>query len=89
MLAPPGAGLGSATVGARLVGNLLFAAVNLVLLAWVLAAATGAPASETVDEQWRLSAVMAVGTCGLGAVAVALGRDAPALLPFALLPAPP
>ncbi len=87
VLAPPGSELGPATVGAILVGNLLFGAANLVLLAWVLAAAMGAPAAETVDEGWRLSGIMAVGTCGVGAVAVALTVDAPALLPFAFLPA--
>ncbi len=87
VLVRPGAGLGSTTVAAIVLGNLLFGAVNLVLLAWVLAAATGASAQETVDEQWRLSAVMSVGTCGLGAVAVALAVTAPALLPFAFLPA--
>lgn len=87
VLVQPGAGLGSPTVAAIILGNLLFGAVNLVLLAWVLAAATGSPARETVDEQWRLSAVMSVGTCGLGAVAVALAVTTPALLPFAFLPA--
>jgi PAS domain S-box-containing protein len=87
LLAPPASGLGVRTVAAIVVGNLLFGATNLVLLAWVLAAATGASAQETVDEQWRLSAIMSVGTCGLGATAVALAVSAPALLPFAFLPA--
>jgi PAS domain S-box-containing protein len=86
-LAPPGAGLTSPTVLALTLGTLLFGAANLVLLSWVLAAATGTPAAATVEEQWRLSAVMSVGTCGLGAVAVALAVAAPALLPFAFLPA--
>ncbi|HSP36279.1 MAG TPA: ATP-binding protein [Frankiaceae bacterium] len=87
LLAPPGTGLRSPTVAAICLGNVLFGAVNLVLLAVVLAAATGASAQETVKEQWRLSAVMSIGTCGLGAVAVALAVSAPALLPFAFLPA--
>jgi PAS domain S-box-containing protein len=86
-LAPPGSGLGSTTVAAVTLGNLLFGAANLVLLAWVLAAATGASARETMNEQWRLSGVMSIGTCGLGAVAVALAVSTPALLPFALMPA--
>jgi PAS domain S-box-containing protein len=86
-LTTPASGLDGTTVVALCLGNLLFGTANLVLLAWVLAAATGVSARDTVDEQWRLSAVMSIGTCGLGATAVALAVSAPALLPFAFLPA--
>jgi hypothetical protein len=40
-----------------------------------------------MTDGWRLSLVMAVGTCGIGAVAVGVAVNAPALLPFTLLPA--
>jgi signal transduction histidine kinase len=74
-------------VAALLVGTLVFASLNLCLLSWVIAAAGGPPARETVEDSWRLSLIMAVGTCGIGAVAVGVSNTAPFLLPFALLPA--
>jgi signal transduction histidine kinase len=86
-IARPGEGLTGMMVVALLAGTLTFAALNLLLLSWVLSAASGAPIKETMSDGWRLSLVMAVGTCGIGAVAVGVGISAPALLPFTLLPA--
>ena len=85
--APAGSGLSATMVIALLCGTLAFAALNLGLLSLVLSAVGGAPARETIVESWRLSLIIAVGTCGIGAVAVAVAISAPALLPFTLLPA--
>ena len=87
LVAESGSGLDGGTVGALLLGTLIFAAINLSLLSWVLSVATGTPARETIAESWRLSLVMAVGTCGIGAVAVGVAISSPFLLPFTLLPA--
>jgi signal transduction histidine kinase len=64
-----------------------FTAVNLVLLAWLFHAATGAAPVQTIREEWRLSALMAIGSVGIGFMAVVLGYHAPGGLPLALLPA--
>ena len=85
--APPQAGLSADVVGALLAGTLCFAAINLGLLSWVLSLVAAVPARQTITESYRLSLLMAVGTCGIGAVAVAVAVDAPALLAFTLLPA--
>lgn len=87
LVATPGSGIDTKAVLAVLTGTLAFAAVNLVLLAAVLRASIGVGIGETVREGWRLSAVIAVGTCGIGAVAVALMNKTPALVPFTLMPA--
>jgi signal transduction histidine kinase len=63
-----------------------FTAVNLILLAWLFRTTTGAALNEVLDEEWRLSALMAIGSVGIGFMAVALA-DTPAALPFAFLPA--
>ena len=86
-IAHPGEGLSGTMVAALLLGTLTFAALNLVLLSWVLSAAIGTPMKESMSDGWRLSLVMAVGTCGIGAVAVGVAISSPALLPFTLLPA--
>jgi signal transduction histidine kinase len=65
----------------------VFTAVNLLLLAWLLGATTGASTREVLDEEWWLSALMAIGSVGIGFMAVALAFAAPAGLPFAFLPA--
>jgi signal transduction histidine kinase len=82
-----GSGLSGPMVAALLVGTLVFAALNLALLSCVISAAGGPPARETITDSWRLSLVMAIGTCGIGAVAVGVLNSAPFLLPFVLLPA--
>jgi len=88
LMARPGSGFhGGSTVVALLAGTLGFAAVNLLAVATVLAVTDGVPPSATVRGEWRLWAVMAVGTVALGATAVAVADTAPLLLPFSLLPA--
>ena len=75
------------SVVALLAGTLGFAALNLLTLARVLSLVEGVTPRSVVCEGWRLSAFMAVGNAAVGSVAVALVRDAPALAPFAVLPA--
>ena len=87
LVAGSGSGITTETVLAVLTGTLAFAAVNLVLLAAVLRATIGVPIGETLREGWRLSAIIAIGTCGIGAVAVAMLDATPALVPFTLMPA--
>ena len=43
--------------------------------------------SRRCSETWKLSSIMAAGGIALGSVAVVVGRSAPVLLPFTLLPA--
>ena len=69
------------------IGALVFAGINLAMLAQVLRATTGVPPMATIRETWRLSSIMAIGGLALGAVTVVVGRSAPALLPATLLPA--
>ncbi len=83
----PASGLSGPTVAGLLLGTLAFAALNLALLSWVLSIAGGVPARETIAESWKLSLIMAVGTCGIGAIAVGVAISSPFLLPFTLLPA--
>lgn len=83
---------GTALFGARSViglclGTLGFAAVNLVLLAWVLAAVEHVSVLSVVRDGARLSAFMAIGNVAVGSVAVAVAASAPWLLPFTALPA--
>jgi signal transduction histidine kinase len=83
----PGAGIGVATAVGLVVGMFASTAVNLVLVAHVLAVVGGDDPKQVVRDGMRLSAVMALGTTGLGATAVTLADAAPALLPFSVLPA--
>ncbi len=75
------------TVAAVLFGTLAFAALNLSLLSWVIDATGAASAREVIAESWKLSVIMAIGTSGIGAVAVGVLNTSPFLLPFTLLPA--
>jgi PAS domain S-box-containing protein len=86
-LSSAGAGMTAATALGLAVGMIAFAAVNLVLVARVLAVVGGGQPQQVVREGLRLSAVMALGTTGLGATFVTLADAAPALLPFSVLPA--
>jgi hypothetical protein len=86
-LSSPGVGMNLRTVAAMTVGMVAFAALNLVLVARVLATVSDVEPGQVVREGLRLSAVMALGTTGLGATAVTLASAAPALLPFSVLPA--
>jgi len=82
-----GAGVSLRSVVGLVVGMSAFTAVNLVLLARVLAIVGDDDPEQVVRDGLRLSAVMALGTTGLGATAVVLADTAPALLPFSVLPA--
>ena len=85
--APVGGGITLMTAIALIIGMAGFTAVNLVLVARVLSVVSDADPQEVVRDGLRLSAVMALGTTGLGATAVTLAEAAPALLPFSVLPA--
>lgn len=81
----------SGTLGVRAVlgivaGTLVFAAVNLVALAAVLAVIEGGEVRNILALEWPLSAIMAVGNAGAGMMAVEIGLSVPALLPFVALP---
>ncbi|MDP9183572.1 MAG: hypothetical protein M3P04_12460, partial [Actinomycetota bacterium] len=87
LLAAPGDGLSLRTVAALVVGMLGLTGVNLVALSRVLAVVAGDDPRRIVRDGLKLSAVMAIGTVALGGTAVTLASAAPALLPFALMPA--
>jgi PAS domain S-box-containing protein len=80
-------GLGPATVLGLVLGMTAYTAANLIAVARLMALLSGDDPEQAVRDGVRLSAVMALGTIGLGATAVAVAHSAPALLPFSLLPA--
>ncbi|HYO17827.1 MAG TPA: PAS domain S-box protein, partial [Dermatophilaceae bacterium] len=76
------------SVVSLLIASMAFTAVNLTILASLLHATSGVPRRLVLHEEWRLSAFMAIGSAGIGAMAVALAsEETRALLPFVLLPA--
>ena len=75
------------TVVALTVGVVGLTLVNLLAMSRVLAVVAGDEPWQVVRSGLRLSGVMAVGTVALGGTAVILARDAPALLPFSVMPA--
>jgi PAS domain S-box-containing protein len=88
LFAVAGAGPTLRTILALMVGMLGLTGVNLVALSRVLAVLdSDNDPWRIVKEGLRLSVVMAVGTVALGGTAVTLAAAAPALLPFALMPA--
>lgn len=78
---------GPASILALCLGTLCFAAVNLALLACILAAVERVSIASVVREGARLSAFMAIGNVAVGSVAVAVADTAPWLVPFTALPA--
>ena len=84
---PDGGEFSVISVIGLLVGGMLFSGINMLLLAWILNADQGVPPGEFIREQWLMSLVMAVGSVGIAATAVALAQTTPVLTPFALLPA--
>ena len=86
-LSAPGAGMDLRTALGMTIGMVAFAGLNLVLVARVLAVVSDVEPRQVVRKGLRLSAVMALGTAGLGATAVTLAETAPVLLPFIVLPA--
>jgi signal transduction histidine kinase len=75
------------SVLAIIAATIVFAGLNLVMLAMVLLAADGVRPSEFLREQWALSLGMALGSVGIATVALAIEEYTPILLPFAALPA--
>ena len=78
---------GALSVLGLCLGTLGFAAVNLLLLAWILAVVEDVSVLSVFREGARLSASMAIGNVAVGSVAVAVAGAAPWLLPFTALPA--
>ncbi len=87
LVSVPGDGLSVRTIVGLTVGMLGLTLVNLVALSRVLAIVAEDDPSQVVRDGLKLSTVMAVGTVALGGTAVILAGSAPALLPFALMPA--
>ncbi|MGZ4617622.1 MAG: histidine kinase dimerization/phospho-acceptor domain-containing protein, partial [Frankiaceae bacterium] len=87
LFSTPGGGVTWQVVIGLVLGTVAFALINAVCLALVLAVKVGVPVRESLLDSWQLSAIMAVGSIGLGAVAVVVLMNAPALAPFTLLPA--
>ena len=83
----PGDGLSPRTILGLTVGMLGLTVVNLVALSRVLAVVVDDDPWQVVRDGVKLSTVMAIGTVALGGTAVTLAGAAPALLPFALMPA--
>jgi PAS domain S-box-containing protein len=86
-VAGSGPQFGALSVIGLCLGALGFAAVNLALLACVIAAVERLSVGSVVREGARLSAFMAIGNVAVGSVAVAVAGTAPWLLPFTALPA--
>ncbi len=82
----PGEGLSGRTVLGLLAGLVVFTLVNLVNLTRVLAAAEG-HADAVLSDGWRLAALTLPGHLSIGGSAVLAAAVAPALLPFAFIPA--
>jgi hypothetical protein len=73
-------------IGGLLLGTAAFAGVNLLALAAVLAVVEGKHPDAWLREEWATSAVMVIGSVGIGAVGVELAMSNPLLLPFTGLP---
>jgi len=80
------AALDAYVVFGLMVGTVAFALVNLVALAAVLAVVEAAPPAQWLREEWATSAVMVIGSVGIGTVGVQLALANPILLPFTGLP---
>ena len=87
VIAVPGDGLSARTILGLTLGMLGLTFVNLVALSRILAVVAGDDPGQVVRDGLRLSTVMAVGTVALGGTWVTLAGTAPALLPFAFMPA--
>ena len=87
LVSGPGEGLSGRTVLAVVAGLLVFSLVNLAGLTRVLAVLGEADASQVMRDGLRLALVSAVATVAVGGSGVLAATHAPALLPFALVPA--
>ncbi|MCW2716008.1 MAG: domain S-box protein [Frankiales bacterium] len=87
MISAPGQGLSLRTVLGLLVGLAAFTVVNLLNLARVLAAAQEIEARAVLADGWRLALLTLPGHLSIAGSAVLAASTAPALLPFAFIPA--
>ena len=87
LISVPGDGLSIRTVVGLTLGMVGLTGVNLLALSRVLSLVGGDDPWQVVRDGLKLSTVMAIGTVALGGTAVTLAGAAPALLPFALMPA--
>ena len=86
-LAGADAGLGGRTVAALVAGLLAFGAANLVGLMIVLRVVGDSDAHHVLRDGTRLALVMTATTVAMAGGGVLAASHAPALLPFALVPA--
>ncbi len=87
LISGPGEGLSVRTVIALLAGLAVFTAVNLLNLTRVLVAARELQARAVLADGWRLAALTLPGHLSIAGSAGLAAATAPALLPFAFLPA--
>ena len=87
LISTPGQGLSWRTVLGLLVGLAAFTVVNLLNLARVLAAAQELEARAVLADGWRLALLTLPGHLSIAGSAVLAASYAPALLPFAFIPA--
>ena len=87
LISAPGEGLSWRTVLGLLVGLAVFMVVNLLNLTRVLAAAREVEARAVLVDGWRLAALTLPGHLSIAGSAVLAATAAPALLPFAFIPA--
>ena len=87
LVSGPDHGLDLQTVGALLVGLLVFSSAILLALSQVLRLLGEEDARQILSDGARLSVLTATGTIAMAGGAVVAGATAPALLPFSLVPA--
>lgn len=87
VISAPAQGLSWRTVLGLLVGLAAFTVVNLLNLARVLAAAQELEARAVLADGWRLALLTLPGHLSIAGSAVLAASYAPALLPFAFIPA--
>ena len=87
LISAPGQGLSWRTVLGLMVGLAAFTVVNLLNLARVLAAAQELEARAVLADGWRLALLTLPGHLSIAGSAVLAASYAPALLPFAFIPA--
>lgn len=83
----PGDGLSLQTVAGLVAGLLAFTAVNLANLTRVLVAVEEAEARTVLSDGWRLAVLTLPGHLSIAGTGVLAAGAAPALVPFAFVPA--
>lgn len=72
---------------ALLAATAMFSILNMLTMALLLLALEDVPPRQYIKYEWSLSIGMAVGSVGVGVVALSLLQNDPVLVPFAALPA--